>query len=87
MMRSSKGMSVDWQTAAERLNRFAHMDSSLRRELNNLSMAEARDDKLASKLEGGRIYGLQQEYYGNKLRRDLARSLRREDVTEEHWAS
>jgi hypothetical protein len=78
-------MSVDWQSAAERLNRFAHMDPSLRRELNTLSMAEARDDKLAFKLEEGRIYGLRQEYYGNKLRRDLARSLGREDITEEHW--
>ena len=78
-------MSVDWQTAAERLNRFAHMDPGFRHELNALSMAEARDDKLAFKLEAGRIYGLRQEFYGNKLKRDLARSLRREDITEEHW--
>jgi hypothetical protein len=78
-------MSVDWQTAAERLNRFAHMDPSLREELNTLNKAEARDDKLAFKLEEGRIYGLRQEYYANKLRRDLARLLRRDDVTEEPW--
>jgi hypothetical protein len=78
-------MSVDWQTAAERLNRFAHMDPGFRHELNALSMAEARDDKIAFKLEEGRIYGLRQEFYGNKLKRDLARSLRREDITEEHW--
>jgi hypothetical protein len=77
--------SVDWQTAAERLNRFAHMDFSLRRELNALTMAESRDDKLAFKLEEGRIYGLRQDFYGYKLKRDLARSLRREDITEEHW--
>ena len=78
-------MSVDWRSAAERMNKFAHMDPSLRQELNALSMAEARDDKLAFRLEEGRIYGLRQEFYGNKLKRDLARSLRREDITEEHW--
>ena len=78
-------MSVDWHTAAERLNCFARMDFSLRRELNALTMAESRDDKLAFKLEEGRIYGLRQDFYGYKLKRDLARSLRREDITEEHW--
>ena len=78
-------MSVDWQTAAERLNRFAHMDPSLRAERGALSKAEARDDKLAFKLEAGRIYGLRQEYYDNKLKRDLGRTLRRDGITEEHW--
>ena len=78
-------MSVDWQTASERLNRFARMDPSLRQELNTLSKAEARDDKLAFALEAGRIYGLRQEFYQNKLKRDLARTLRRGDITEEHW--
>ena len=78
-------MSVDWQSAAERLNRFAHMDPSLRQELNNLSKAEARDDKLAFKFEEGRTYGVRQQYYDNKLRRDLARTLKRTDITEEHW--
>ena len=78
-------MSVDWRSAAERLNQFAHMDPSLRQELNNLSKAEARDDKLAFKLEEGRIYGMRQQYYDNKLRRDLARTLKRTDITEEHW--
>ena len=78
-------MSVDWRSAAERLNQFASMDPSLRQELNTLSKAEARDDKLAFALEAGRIYGLRQEFYEYKLKRDLARSLRREGLTEEHW--
>ena len=78
-------MSVDWQSASERLNRFARMDPGLRHELNSLSKAEARDDKLAFRLEEGRVYGLRQEFYNNKLKRDLARTLRREDITEEHW--
>ena len=78
-------MSVDWRSAAERLNQFAHMDPGLRQELNNLSKAEARNDKLAFKLEEGRIYGMRQQYYDNKLRRDLAMTLKRADITEEHW--
>ena len=78
-------MSVDWRSAADRLNEFAHMDPSLRQELNALSKAQARDDKLAFALEAGRIYGLRQEFYDNKLKRDLARTLKRTDITEEHW--
>ena len=78
-------MSVDWRSAAERLNQFASLDPSLRSELNSLSKAQSRDDKLAFKLEEGRIYGLRQEYYDMKLKRDLNRTLRRDDPTEEHW--
>ena len=78
-------MSVDWRSAAERMNQFANMDTALRQELNALSEAQARDDKLAFALEEGRIYGLRQEFYQYKLKRDLARSLRRENITEEHW--
>ena len=78
-------MSVDWQSAAERLNSFAHLDPGLRRELNSLSMGEARDDKIAFKLEEGRTYGMRQQYYDNMLKRDLARTLRHTSVTEEHW--
>ena len=78
-------MSCDWRSAAERMNQFAHMDPNLRRELNSLSKGQSRDDKLAFKLEEGRIYGLRQEYYDMKLKRDLVRFLRREDPTEEHW--
>jgi hypothetical protein len=55
-------MSVDWQSAAERLNRFAHMDPGLRYKLCALSKDEARDDKLAFKLEEGRIYGMRQQF-------------------------
>ena len=78
-------MSVDWRSAAERMNQFANMDPGLRQELNALSKAQARDDKIALKLEEGRVYGLRQQYYDNKLKRDLARTLRHEDLTEEHW--
>ena len=78
-------MSVDWQTAAERLHRFMSMDADLRHDLVALGEEQARDDKLAFKLEEGRTYGMRQQFYETKLRRDLARSLRLQDVTEEHW--
>ena len=77
-------MSVDWRSAAEIMNEFANVDPSLRREINTVTMAQARDDKIAFKLEEGRTYGMRQQYYQNKLKRDLARTLRREDITEEH---
>ena len=85
MLGKSKRMSVDWRSAAERMNEFASMDPSLRQELCALSKAQARDNKIAFKLEEGRVYGMRQQYYQNKLKRDLARTLRREDITEEHW--
>ena len=78
-------MSADFRNAAERLNQFASLDPGLRSELNTLCKAQSRDDKLAFKLEEGRIYGLRQEYYDMKLKRGLTRSLRRDDPTEEHW--
>ena len=78
-------MSVDWQTASDRLNRFRTLDPSLGYELSKLCVAASRDDKLAFKLEEGRTYGMRQQYYDNKLKRDLARSLNHTDITEEHW--
>ena len=80
-------MSVDWQTASDRLNRFRTQDPELQRDLAQLCKAQSRDDKLAFRLEEGRTYGMRQQYYDNKLKRDLARTLRVTDVTEEHWAS
>ena len=78
-------MSADFRNASERLRQFASLDPGLRGELNTVCKAQSRDDKLAFKLEEGRIYGLRQEYYDMKLKRDLVRFLRREDPTEEHW--
>jgi hypothetical protein len=78
-------MSTDWQTAAERMNRFANVDLGLRRKLCELSKAEARDDKLSAKLEEGRTYGMKQQYYDTILKRQLARALWRKDLVEDHW--
>ena len=78
-------MSVDWQSASDRLNRFRFLDANLRSDLSKLCIAQSRDDKLAFKLEEGRTYGMRQQYYDNKLKRDLARTLRRTSITEDHW--
>ena len=78
-------MSVDWQSASERLHRYLNLDADLRHDLVALGKEQALDDKLAFKLEEGRTYGMRQQLYEMKLRKDLARSLRRQDVTEEHW--
>ena len=78
-------MSVDWQTASERLNRFVRMDAGLRQDLAKVSKDQARDDKIAFKLEEGRVYGLRQQYYENKLARDLGRKLHGNSLTEQHW--
>ena len=78
-------MSVDWQSASDRLNRFRYLDGNLRYDLSKLCEAQSRDDKLAFKLEEGRTYGMRQQYYDNKLKRDLTRTLRRTSITEEHW--
>ena len=78
-------MSVDWQTASERLNRFVRMDAGLRQDLARVSKDQARDDKIAFKLEEGRVYGLRQQYYENRLARDLGRKLHGISLTEQHW--
>ena len=78
-------MSTDWQSAADRLNNIASADRATRRKLCELSKAEARDDKIAVKLEEGRTYGMRQQYFDNTLRRELARALRRNDLVEDHW--
>ena len=51
-------MSADFRNAAERMHQFVHMDPGLRSELNTLCKGQSRDDKIAFKLEEGRIYGL-----------------------------
>jgi hypothetical protein len=78
-------MSTDWQTAADRLNNIASADPGVRRKLCELSKAEARDDKLSAKLEEGRTYGMRQQYYETRLKRQLARALRRQNLVEDHW--
>jgi len=74
----------DWQTAAERLNRYVRQDHELGTRLASLGKQQARNDKLAFKLEEGRVYGLRQQYYNLKLQRQLGKEMRNPPV-EPHW--
>ena len=48
-----------WATAQETFNRFARMgDAQIGRQLADLSMQQARDDKIAFAIEAGQCYGL-----------------------------
>ena len=77
-------MSSDWQSASERLNRYVRQDHDLGVQLANLSKQQSRNDKIAFKLEEGRIYGLRQQYYDFILERPLEANMRKPPV-ESHW--
>ena len=74
----------DWLTAAERMNRFVSLDPRLRETLADLSEDQAHEDKIAFKLEEGRVYGLRKEYYEMVRRRQLNRDMSSPPV-EAHW--
>ena len=72
----------DWQTASERLNRYVRQDHALGFKLANLTKEQSRNDKVAFKLEEGRIYGLRQQYYDMILERELTKQ---KPPVESHW--
>ena len=74
----------DWQTASERLNRYVRQDHNLRVQLATLTEEQARNDKIAFKLESGRVYGLRQQYYDFILERALTRNMQKPPL-ESHW--
>ena len=74
----------DWQTASERLNRYVRQDHNLGVQLASLIKEQARNDKIAFKLESGRAYGLRQQYYDFILQRALTRDMQKPPV-ESHW--
>ena len=76
---------MDWMTASEYLNRFARMDHSLAKRLNNLSEHQAREEKLASAIESGRIYGLRAQKCDMYLKRQLPGRFRQASPVEKMW--
>ena len=74
----------DWQTAAERLNRYVRQDHAQGQRLAALQKEQSRNDKIAFKLESGRIYGLRQQYYDFILQRQLGAEMTKKH-TERHW--
>ena len=69
-------MSNPWATAQELFNKNARMDRKVAKRLNDLSKQQARDDKLAFAIASGRCYGLQQQFYDMRLRKELDRESR-----------
>ena len=72
---------MDWTTVSEKMNRFARIDTSLARRLNDLSEHQARENKLAFAIESGRIYGLRAQkcnmlLKGNSIQSGVVHQLR-----------
>ena len=77
-------MSSDWRDAGDRLNQFVRQDKALGRQLATLSKEQSRNEKIAFKLEEGRVYGLRQQYYDFILQRQLGKEMQKSH-TEPHW--
>ena len=60
------------------------MDRAVARRLGAVSKHLAYDDKIAVAYESGRVYGLRQQKYDMRLKRELDRDWRRAP-TEHHW--
>ena len=77
-------MSSDWRDASDRLNQLVRQNRALGQQLASLGKDQARNEKLAFKLEEGRIYGMRQQYYDLILQRQLNREAAKPH-TEPHW--
>ena len=71
-----------WQPAQVHFNKFARIDRNLGQRLRMLSQRQAHDNKLASAIELGRIYGLQSQKYDMILKRQLNQET---PETQEMW--
>ena len=60
-----------WQPPQAHFNKFARIDHNLGQRLRMLSHRQSHDNKLASAIELGRIYGLQAQKYDMILKRQL----------------
>ena len=83
-MVQKKQMSSDWSNASDRMNQYVRQDNALGHRLAHLSKQESRNEKIAFKLESGRLYGLRQQYYDFILQRQLGKEMQKEH-TEPHW--
>lgn len=73
-----------WAPASETFNRFARMDRHLVNQLNELSVQQAYEEKLASALESGRVYGLRQQKLNMHCKKYLNADMRTPPV-EKMW--
>ena len=71
-----------WMGPQQVFNKFSRIDRALASRLNSLSAHQAKEDKLASAIESGRVYGLQQQFYEMRLKRKLNQQ---HPPTEDMW--
>ena len=71
-----------WQPAQLHFNKFEMQDHSLGQRLRMLSQRQSHDNKMASAIDLGRIYGLQAQKYDMILKRQLNQD---KPETEEMW--
>lgn len=77
-------MSTDWRNAEEYMMRNQDLNPPLLRERTALNKQQARDLKLAGALESGRIYGLRQQKFDMRLKRELDSRMQHPPVSK-HW--
>ena len=77
-------MDDPWIPFTQRANRFVTQDHQLGKEMAELSKRSSYEQKLATALEEGRIYGLRQANFDMILRKQLNRICRR-SPTEKMW--
>ena len=73
-----------WGTAQEAFNKNARLDRRLAGQLADLSEELAATDKLAQAIESGRVYGLRQQKYAMRLKKELNKDYRHPQ-TEHMW--
>ena len=70
------GSEDPWDSAQQRLNKFARTDHQLGSRLKQLTGQQSFENKLRFAMDSGRIYGLQAQKYDFTLKRGLIRDWR-----------
>ena len=74
-------MSSDWRSAQEWMFRNVDLNPSLFGKMEVLCKKQAKETKVAEAIELGRIYGLGQQHYDMRLKRELDLQWRRAPVS------
>ena len=72
-------------TAAQRLNAFVNLDTSLAEKLADLSRRQSRDTKLAYAYESGRLFALRKMHAEMQQQRSLNTDLKSHPPTVESY--
>jgi hypothetical protein len=69
-----------WGTAQSLYNRNVSLDRRLAGKLNELSEEQANAEKIVTAIEAGSVYGLRQQRYDMRLKKQLNRQWRHPEV-------